>query len=73
MAEYRTALIVGAGSGLSASLARLFSQNGMQIALAARSTEKLSGVASEIGIEQVVPAVKHYPGGVVEVLNQLLR
>ena len=49
MAEYRTALIVGAGSGLSASLARLFSQNGMQIALAARSTEKLSGVASEIG------------------------
>ena len=38
MAQYRTALIVGAGSGLSASLARLFSKTGMQVALAARST-----------------------------------
>jgi NAD(P)-dependent dehydrogenase (short-subunit alcohol dehydrogenase family) len=47
MSDYRTALIVGAGSGLSASLARLFNKNGMQIALAARSTEKLSGLAAE--------------------------
>ena len=39
--NYRTALIVGAGSGLSASLARLFSKNGMKVALAARSTGKL--------------------------------
>ena len=49
MPQYRTALIVGAGSGLSASLARLFSKNGMQVALAARSTEKLSGIAAETG------------------------
>ena len=49
MSEYRTALIVGAGSGLSASLARLFSKNGMSVALAARSTEKLSGLAAETG------------------------
>jgi len=49
MAEYRTALIVGAGSGLSASLARLFSKNGIQIALAARSTEKLSALSAETG------------------------
>src|SRR6185295_2278531 len=46
---YRTALIVGAGSGLSASLARLFSQNGMKVALAARSTEKLKALAAETG------------------------
>ncbi len=49
MSQYRTALIVGAGSGLSASLARLFSKNGMKVALAARSTEKLSGLAAETG------------------------
>jgi NAD(P)-dependent dehydrogenase (short-subunit alcohol dehydrogenase family) len=47
MSQYRTALIVGVGSGLSASLARLFSRNGMQVALAARSTGKLSGLAAE--------------------------
>jgi NAD(P)-dependent dehydrogenase (short-subunit alcohol dehydrogenase family) len=49
MVDYRTALIVGAGSGLSASLARLFRQNGMKIALAARSTEKLSGLTAQTG------------------------
>src|SRR5436190_158761 len=47
--NYRTALIVGAGSGLSASLARLFSKNGMKVALAARSTGKLGRLVSETG------------------------
>ncbi len=45
----KTALIVGAGSGLSASLARLFAKEGMTIALAARQTDKLSQLCSEIG------------------------
>jgi NAD(P)-dependent dehydrogenase (short-subunit alcohol dehydrogenase family) len=49
MPQYRTALIVGAGSGLSASLARLFTKNGMQVGLAARSIDKLSGLAAETG------------------------
>jgi len=44
---YTSALIVGAGSGLSASLARLFAQNGMRVALAARSTDKLAALAQE--------------------------
>ena len=44
---YTSALIVGAGSGLSASLARLFAHNGMSIALAARATEKLAALAQE--------------------------
>ena len=44
--NYRTALIVGAGSGLSASLARLFGKNGMRVALAARSPEKLGALAA---------------------------
>ena len=44
---YTSALIVGAGSGLSASLARLFAQNGMRVALAARATDKLAALAQE--------------------------
>ena len=47
MAE--TALIVGAGSGLSASLARLFSREGMHVALAARDTGKLAALARDTG------------------------
>lgn len=46
---YSSALIVGAGSGLSASIARRFAKAGLKIVLAARSTEKLAGLASEIG------------------------
>lgn len=43
------ALIVGAGSGLSASLARLFAAEGMTVALASRQTDKLSTLSQEIG------------------------
>jgi len=49
MAEPETALIVGAGRGLSASLARLFAGEGMRVALAARNTDKLAGLAADIG------------------------
>jgi hypothetical protein len=35
IAPYETALIVGAGEGLSASLARLLSREGLRLALAA--------------------------------------
>ena len=34
--KYKSALIVGAGAGLSASLARLFAREGIRVALAAR-------------------------------------
>jgi NAD(P)-dependent dehydrogenase (short-subunit alcohol dehydrogenase family) len=50
MAEtYKTALIVGAGPGLSASLARLFARHGLNVALAARTTDKLAGLVKETG------------------------
>ena len=42
-----TCLIVGAGSGLSASCARLFAAEGYDVALAARDTGKLSDLAAE--------------------------
>ena len=41
-------LIVGAGSGLSASLARLCASKGMKVVLAARDTVKLKKLKSEI-------------------------
>lgn len=49
MANYRSALIVGAGAGLSASLARLFAKQGMQVALAARAPEKLGDLVKATG------------------------
>ena len=47
--EYHSALIVGAGSGLSASLARAFAKAGMKVALAARSAAKLDEFVKATG------------------------
>jgi NAD(P)-dependent dehydrogenase (short-subunit alcohol dehydrogenase family) len=47
--KYKTALIVGAGEGLSASLTRLFARQGIRVALAARSVEKLGALCTETG------------------------
>lgn len=44
-----TAVIVGAGAGLSAALARACAKQGMAVALAARNTDKLGSVAAETG------------------------
>ncbi|MBU8872565.1 SDR family NAD(P)-dependent oxidoreductase [Reyranella sp. MMS21-HV4-11] len=49
MPKYSSALIVGTGPGLSASLARLFAKNGLSVALAARETGKLAALAKETG------------------------
>jgi NAD(P)-dependent dehydrogenase (short-subunit alcohol dehydrogenase family) len=46
---YKSALIVGAGAGLSASLTRLFAREGMSVALAARDPEKLAALCTETG------------------------
>ena len=43
------AIIVGAGPGLSASLARLYAREGMRIVLAARNGAKLAALAEETG------------------------
>ncbi len=42
------ALIIGAGSGLSASIARLFASEGMSVGLAARNIDKLATLTDEI-------------------------
>jgi NAD(P)-dependent dehydrogenase (short-subunit alcohol dehydrogenase family) len=46
---FNSALIVGAGSGLSASLARALTKEGIKVALAARSTGDLDALAKETG------------------------
>jgi NAD(P)-dependent dehydrogenase (short-subunit alcohol dehydrogenase family) len=46
---YESALIVGAGSGLSASLARGLAKNGLRVALAARTSDKLAALCAETG------------------------
>src|SRR6202171_5513093 len=47
--KYNIALIVGAGAGLSASLARLFARERVRVALAARQIEKLGALCAETG------------------------
>lgn len=43
------ALIIGAGDGLSASLARLFAREGMTVGLAARTIDKLTPLCNDLG------------------------
>ena len=45
---YRTALIVGAGPGISASLARGLAALGVKVGLAARDVDKLRTLSAEI-------------------------
>jgi len=49
----RTALIVGAGSGISASFARLLHREGYRLMLAARSVDDLAGLAAETKAEAI--------------------
>src|SRR5271156_534869 len=46
---YRSALIVGTGPGLSASLARLFAREGLRVAVAARGPNRVKTIAAETG------------------------
>src|SRR5215212_10995746 len=78
---YSRALVIGAGAGLSASLARVFAREGLRIGLAARNIDKLSALASEIGaavhaadasqpdaVEALFAAMDHALGGPPEVV-----
>lgn len=46
---YEGALVIGAGTGISASVARLLAKHGVKVGLAARNTEKLAVLSREIG------------------------
>ena len=47
--KYSKVLIVGSGSGLSASLTNLFAREGFKVALAARNAEKLAPLCKSTG------------------------
>jgi NAD(P)-dependent dehydrogenase (short-subunit alcohol dehydrogenase family) len=47
--KFNTALVVGAGAGLSASLARALAHDGIKVALAARTTNDLDALVKGIG------------------------
>jgi NAD(P)-dependent dehydrogenase (short-subunit alcohol dehydrogenase family) len=47
--KFNNALIVGAGAGLSASLARALAREGVSVALAARTTDDLAALTRETG------------------------
>lgn len=51
------AIIAGAGSGLSASLARLLAKEGFGVVLAARNVEKLAALQAETGAQAVATDV----------------
>jgi NAD(P)-dependent dehydrogenase (short-subunit alcohol dehydrogenase family) len=46
---YRTALVVGSGSGISAAFARTVASAGLKVGLAARNVEKLALLVGEMG------------------------
>lgn len=68
----KTALIVGAGDGLSASIARLFAQEGMQIGLVARNIDKLKSFAEEVNAHCFACDVSH-PSAVNELFAECDR
>ena len=47
LAPYKTALVVGAGQGLSASLARVLASSGLTVVLAARDPDHLKALCAE--------------------------
>lgn len=58
---YGSALIVGAGSGISASLARQLSAQGVKVGLAARDIEKLKPLVEETGASAFAADVSQPP------------
>jgi NAD(P)-dependent dehydrogenase (short-subunit alcohol dehydrogenase family) len=67
---YSTALIVGTGPGISASVARQLAGAGLKVAVAARDTAKLESLAGQAGIE-AFPVDATDPGSVEALFEQV--
>jgi NAD(P)-dependent dehydrogenase (short-subunit alcohol dehydrogenase family) len=67
---YRTALIVGTGPGISASVARILAGFGVKIALAARNVQKLDALVQDTGA-QAFAADASDPESVARLFDQV--
>jgi len=67
---FKQALIVGAGSGLSASLARALTHEGLTVSLAARSTDDLASLVRETGA-RALPCDASQRADVERLFNEL--
>lgn len=74
MSETEVALIVGGGPGISASCARLFTREGMHVAVAARDTEKpvLKALAQEHGVTLIACDASE-PAAVAALFGEVAR
>jgi NAD(P)-dependent dehydrogenase (short-subunit alcohol dehydrogenase family) len=66
---YSTALIVGAGPGISSSVARSLRAAGLTVGLAARNVDKLAPLAAEIGAATFAADASD-PGAVARLFDQ---
>ncbi len=69
----RTALVTGASSGIGLDLARLFSGDGWDVVLVARSEPKLRQIAGELGGAQVIVSDLSRPSAPAEIVAELNR
>jgi NAD(P)-dependent dehydrogenase (short-subunit alcohol dehydrogenase family) len=67
---YRTALIVGAGPGISASVARGLAAAGLRVGLGARNADKLTPLATEIRAQTFVVDATD-PAGVAHLFEEV--
>jgi NAD(P)-dependent dehydrogenase (short-subunit alcohol dehydrogenase family) len=67
---YHTALIIGAGAGISASLARAFSREGLKVGLVGRNPAKLAELASQTNAS-VFSADASQPADMVKLFNDV--
>lgn len=66
---YKTALIVGAGPGISASVARAFRAEGLAVGLSSRNIDKLADLAAEIGAHRFAADATD-PAGVAAMFDE---
>lgn len=66
-----TALVTGASGGIGAEMARILARRGETVVLVARSADRLSALAAELGGAEVVMADLSDPAGVAKVTGQV--